>query len=97
MNNRVQVFTQAPEGHFKTISSFKTPEQPAGIAINSVDTVYVRSGKDGSVSVFNAERKSIKRFGKIEAESAFGFVGIAVDNNGELLVCDDSNDTVVIY
>ena len=99
-NNRVQVFTQAPDG--RIIHSFNmpaSPEEPAGIAIDSNDTVYVRSGKDGSVSVFNTQGQLINTFGKRarEAVCAFGFVGIAVGNSGELLVCDDSNNCVVIY
>ena len=99
-NNRVQVFTQVSDG--RIIHKFnmpKSPEQPAGIAIDLKDTVYIRSGKDGSVSVFNTERQLINTFGRRaqEAAPAFGFVGIAVGNSGELLVCDDSNNCAVIY
>ena len=58
---------------------------------------YVSSGKDGSVSVFNTQRQLINTFGKRGAASGFGFAGIAVGNSGELLVCDDSNNGMVIY
>ena len=62
-------------------------EQLAGITIDSNNTVYVSSGKDGSVSVFNTQRQLINTFGKRLATPAFCFAGIAVGKTGELLVC----------
>lgn len=50
MNNHMQIFT--PDGHFiRSLNMPESLEQPAGIAIDSMDTLYVSSGKDGSVSV----------------------------------------------
>ena len=63
-----------------------------------MDTVYVSSGRDGSISsMFNTERQFIKRFGKRESGLMLGFVGLAVDNNGDLLVCEYDTCSVVIY
>ena len=92
----MQVFT--PSGQF--IDSFNMTEsqdKPSGITIDSMDTVYVSSGIDGSVSIFNTERKFIKRLGKRKSKPLFGFVGLAVGNNGDLLVCDQNTRSVVIY
>ena len=95
MNNCMQVFTH--DGDFiRSLNMSASLEQPAGSAIDSNDTVYVSSGKDGSVSVLNTQGKLINTFGKRGAASE-SFVGIAVGNSGELLVCDDSNNGVVIY
>ena len=96
MNNHMQIFT--PDGHFIcSLNMPKSLEQLAGITIDSNDTVYVSSGKDGSVSVFNTQIQLINTFGKREAASSFSYAGIAVGNSGELLVCDDSNNGAVIY
>ena len=62
-----------------------------------MDTVYVSSGRDGSISMFNTERKFIKRFGKRESGLVLEFVGLAVDNNGDLLVCEYDTCSVIIY
>ena len=92
----MQIFT--PDGHLIcSLNMPKSLEQLAGIAIDSNDAAYVSSGKDGSVSVFNTQRQLINTFGKRGAKPGFGFAGIAVGNSGELLVCDDSNNGVIIY
>ena len=53
-NHRVQVFT--PSGQFKhSFNMTESQDKPSGITIDSMDTVYVSSGRDGSISMFNTE------------------------------------------
>ena len=102
-HHRVQKFTLT--GQF--ISSFGSGnvlqegqlKQPIGICIDCTDTVYVSEFDSDRVSVFDGKEKFLSRFntrGKGEGERVFP-CGMAVDNTGNLFVCDSASGLLVIY
>lgn len=70
---------------------------PSGISIDSMNTVYVSSGMENSLSIFNNERQFVKKFSLSKWKRNYLFVGVAVDNAGNLLVCDQYNNSIVVY
>ena len=85
LNDRVQVFTSS--GQFIDTISTHTSLLPRGIAIDSMNTVYVSDGY--TVSVFDSKSQFIHcfeaRYEKPNSSNVY-FVGLAVDcNTGNLL------------
>ena len=100
LNDRVQVFTSS--GQFiNTISNYPhTSMLPTGIAIDSMNTVYISNGS--TVSVFDNRRQFIKclevKFNpRLSFFRRWSFQGLAVDYTGNLLHALPRQGAVAIY
>ena len=101
-NHRVQLFSA--NGQF--ISSFGSEgsqhgqlHHPLGICVDSTNTVYV-TDENHRVSVYTSSGQFIKCFGtRGSGEGELEYPrGVAVDNTtGELYVCDNRNNRIVVY
>ena len=99
-NNRVQVLTSS--GQFIDTISPCTSTLPTGIAIDSMNTVYISDGY--TVSVFDSKRKFTKYF-TIKNKQKFSYVmyrnwqsaGLAVDYTGNLLHVLPDYETIAIF
>ena len=93
------VFKFTSEGeHLATIGSKgEQPHQlslPTGISIDSNDILYVSEGKR-HVKVFTTEGEFLGIFGRTRTPN-FNPNGVAVDNSGNLYVCDDNSGEVLV-
>ena len=93
-NDRVQKFTL--QGEFVAQIKGKMND-PTGIAIDGSNILYVSN--DHCVSMFDTNGKFLGKFGKRgSGDAEFNIpLGVVVDNNGDLYVCDRDNNRIVVY
>ena len=94
-NGRVEYFDQA--GRFLgKIDGFVTPR---GITLDESGRLYVVDPLTHTVSVYSQDRKPLFTFGSRGVDNGqFNFPnGVAVDNQGRILVTDRENDRVCIW
>ena len=105
-NHRIQVFT-ADGVYLRQFGSKGEEEgegvgelnQPASIAIDSSNTVYIGECGNNRVSIFSTDGKFIESFGRggkgpVEFSSPYG---LAVDKNGTLYVSDWWKNRIQIF
>ena len=70
---------------------------PRGIAIDGNNILYVSN--DHFVSMFDTNGKFLGKFGKYgSGDAEFNVpLGVVVDKNGDLYVCDYGNNRIVVY
>ena len=100
-NHRVQIFNQ--DGIFlrtlRNKQQGQTLQYPFGIAVDSSDTVYVSEWRRDCISVFTAEGEYLTTFGgegKTEGQLNRP-LGLHIDKNDSLLVCDRNNGRIQIF
>ena len=95
-NSRVQKFSE----NGKYITQFgKVLRQPWGITSDANDTIYVTDSKMFRVIIFNADGDLLGSLGG-EGQGPGQFLqprGIAVDNDGQVYVCDSCKNEVIIF
>ena len=99
-NCRIQVFS--PTGQFlRKFGSWKQEklDYPNRISIDSDDVIYVTEFSNNRISVFTCEGKILTSFGtKGRGPGQFNRpYGIAVDENGVVIVCDNGNGRLQFF
>ena len=95
------IFKFTPEGeHLATIGSKgEQPHQlhsPLGIFIDSNDIMYVTDANKHHVMMLTTEGEFLGIFGRAGTPKKFDNTGVAVDNSGNLYVCDNVNGEVLV-
>jgi len=72
-------------------------KQPAGIAVDSKDRIYVADTIAGSVFVFDREKKSLSLLGAESAGKLVSPFGVAIDSHDNIYVSDVRLKQVNIY
>ena len=104
-NDNIQVFS--PKGRFLFTFGKKAKSReyirgalssPNGIAIDREDFIYV-GGRDGVVSIFDRKGNFVRSFGGTgDQPGQFrGIIGMHVDHQGQLYVCDGQNNRVQVF
>jgi DNA-binding beta-propeller fold protein YncE len=95
-NNRVQIFSE--EGNY--LSHFATASNPCYIVLDDAGRIYVTLGDSNQVQVFEPRgTKELFRWGK--GGNGDGDLsnpyGIAVNEKGEVIVCDYGNSRLSVF
>jgi hypothetical protein len=101
-NHRVQILSYTPATNTVAYVGLLTGHsfiQPTGVAVATDGTVYVTDSSSSSVEEYSpagAWRKTYRTPRAPYVGNLLGPTGIAIDNTGQVLVCDTTNKRVVV-
>lgn len=97
-NTRIQVFDQS--GNSLGIARLKTPQPfvPTAICLDNQGNLYVVNKAKQKIECFDAKGRLVWAFGGDQTTGVFSFpMGLAVKDNGQVLIADSGNGRLLIY